>query len=74
MDDARTEYSEHRSRLQAAGGGNGEASLPDTTAGVYENNGGRSFADWLQIGLALSLPLILFGIIAVAVLVWMNSR
>jgi len=75
VDDARTEYSEHRSRLQAAGGGgNSEASLPDTAAGVYENNDGRSFAGWLQIGLALSLPLILFGIIAVAVLVWMNSR
>jgi chromosome segregation ATPase len=73
VDDARTEYSEHRSRLQAAGG-DGETSLPDTTAGVYENNGGRSFADWLQIGVALSLPLILFGIIAIAVLVWMNSR
>src|SRR5881628_742912 len=27
VDDARTEYNEHRSRLQAAGGGNGEQSL-----------------------------------------------
>ena len=74
VDDARTEYNEHRSRLQAAGGGDGQSSLPDSTAGVYESNDGRSFAGWLQIGLALSLPLILFGIIAVAVLVWMNSR
>src|SRR5436309_12342378 len=52
VDDARTEHSEHRSRLQAAGGGgNSEASLPDTAAGVHENNDGRSFAGWLQIGL-----------------------
>ena len=29
VDDARTEYNEHRSRLQAGGGGNGEQSLPD---------------------------------------------
>ena len=75
VDDARTEYSEHRSRLQAAGGGgNSEASLPDSTAGVYENNDGRSFAGWLQIGLALSLPLILFGAIAIAVFAWLASR
>ena len=73
VDDARTEYNEHRSRLQA-GGGNGEQSLPDTTPGAYENNDGRSFSEWLQIGLALSLPLIIFGVIAIAVLAWMNSR
>ena len=74
MDDARTEYNEHRSRLQAAGGGNGEQSLPDTAPGAYENTEGRSFSEWLQIGLALTLPLILFGVIAIALLVWMNGR
>src|SRR5436853_6222610 len=51
VDDARTEYNEHRSRLQAAGG-DGEASLPETAPGVYENSDGRSFSEWLQIGLA----------------------
>src|SRR5947209_2793431 len=35
VDDARTEYNEHRSRLQA-GGGNGDQSLPDTEPGGYE--------------------------------------
>jgi hypothetical protein len=74
VDDARTEYNEHRSRLQAAGGGNGEPSLPDTAAGVYENNGGRSFSEWLQIGLALSLPLIILGVVALALFLWMASR
>jgi DNA repair exonuclease SbcCD ATPase subunit len=73
VDDARTEYNEHRSRLQA-GGGNSDQSLPDTARGVYENSGGRSFSEWLQIGLALTLPLILFGVIAIAVLVWMNNK
>src|SRR5213592_494612 len=68
VDDARTEYNEHRSRLQAAGGANGDAALPDTTPGVYENSGGRSFSQWMQIGLALTLPLILFGVIAIALL------
>src|SRR6266545_2544811 len=74
VDDARTEYNEHRSRLQAAGGGNGEQSLPDTAPGVYENTDGRSFSEWLQIGLALTLPLIIFGAIAIAVFAWLASR
>src|SRR5437588_9792286 len=50
VDDARSEYNEQRSRLQA-GGGNGDQSLPDTAPGVYENSAGRSFSEWLQIGL-----------------------
>jgi chromosome segregation ATPase len=73
VDDARTEYNEHRSRLQAAGA-EGEAALPDPASGVYENSDGRSFSEWLQIGLALSLPLILFGAVAVALFVWIASR
>jgi chromosome segregation ATPase len=74
VDDARTEYNEHRSRLQAASGGNGEQSLPDTAPGVYENSNGRSFSQWLQIGLALTLPLIIFGAIAIALFAWVASR
>src|SRR5256714_6123832 len=54
VDDARTEYNEHRSRLQAAGA-EGEASLPDSAPGANENSAGRSFSEWLQIGLALTL-------------------
>ncbi len=73
VDDARTEYNEHRSRLQAAGA-DSEASLPDTAPGVYENSDGRSFSEWLRIGLALSLPLIFFGAVAVALFVWIASR
>src|SRR6266513_2669230 len=73
VDDARTEYNDHRSRLQAAGA-NGEASLPGSAPGAYENSAGRSFSEWLQIGLALSLPLILFGAIAIAVFAWLASR
>ena len=74
VDDARTEYNDHRSRLQAAGGGNGEQSLPGTTPDAYENTDRRSFSEWLQIGLALSLPLILFGAVAVAIFFWMASK
>src|SRR5438046_5287480 len=46
VDDARTEYSEQRSRLQAAGATGADASLPDVAPDVYENNTGRSFLQW----------------------------
>ncbi len=66
VDEARTEYSEQRSRLQAAGGNEGEASLPDATTDAYQSRDGRSFFQWFQIGFALTLPLIIFGAIALS--------
>jgi DNA repair exonuclease SbcCD ATPase subunit len=74
VDDARTEYSEQRSRLQAAGATGGDAALPDVAPDVYENNTGRSFLQWLEIGVALTLPLIIFGAIALAIFFWMASK
>jgi DNA repair exonuclease SbcCD ATPase subunit len=74
VDDARTEYSEQRSRLQAAGATGGDAALPDVAPDVYENNAGRSFLQWLEIGVALTLPLIIFGSIALAIFFWMASK
>jgi len=74
VDDARTEYAEQRSRLQATDQNAGEASLPDAVGDSYSVNGGRSFSQWLQIGIALTLPLIIFGVIALAVFFWMASR
>jgi chromosome segregation ATPase len=74
VDDARTEYSEQRSRLQAAGATAGEASLPDVGTDAYETSNGRSFVQWLQIGIALTLPLIIFGAVALALFFWMASR
>jgi phage-related tail protein len=74
VDDARTEYGEQRSRLQAAGATPGEVALPDVAPEAYESNSGRSFLQWLEIGIALTLPLILFGAIALALFFWMASR
>jgi DNA repair exonuclease SbcCD ATPase subunit len=74
VDDARTEYGEQRSRLQAAGATTGDASLPDVAPEGYENNTGRSFLQWLEIGVALTLPLIIFGAIALAIFFWMASK
>jgi phage-related tail protein len=74
VDDARTEYSEQRSRLQAAGATAGEASLPEVGQDAYESTEGRSFFQWFQIGIALTLPLIVFGAVALAIFFWMASR
>ncbi|MGB9475486.1 MAG: hypothetical protein WCE87_10515 [Candidatus Udaeobacter sp.] len=74
VDEARTVYNEQRSRLQAAGGNEGEASLPDVVNDGYESNGGRSFVQWFQIGVALTLPLIIFGAVALALFVWLASK
>jgi DNA repair exonuclease SbcCD ATPase subunit len=74
VDEARTEYSEQRSRLQATIENAGDTPLPDVGSEAYENTGGRSFSQWFQIGVALTLPLIIFGICALAVFFWMASR
>src|SRR5213595_2054021 len=74
VDDARTEYGEQRSRLQAAGATPGEVALPDVAPEAYESSNGRSFVQWLQIGIALTLPLIIFGAVALALFFWMASR
>src|SRR6478736_6721223 len=73
VDDARTEYGEQSSRLQAAGATPGDVALPDLAPEAYESSNGRSFAQWLQIGVALTLPLIIFGAVALALFFWMAS-
>jgi DNA repair exonuclease SbcCD ATPase subunit len=73
VDDARTEFSQQRSRLQAGGENAGGASLPEVAPDISELNGGRSLLQWMQIGLALSLPLIIFGFIALFLFFWMAS-
>jgi cell division protein FtsB len=74
VDDARTEYSQQRSRLQATADQNEAVPLPETTSG-FETNGGlaHSFGQWLQIGLAFTLPLMIFGLIALFLFFWLNS-
>jgi chromosome segregation ATPase len=74
VDDARTEYAEQRSRLQAAGATASEAPLPEVTPDHYSGGDGRSFVQWLQIGIALTLPLMIFGAVALALFFWMASR
>lgn len=74
VDDARTEFSQQRSRLQADQV-NGEVSLPEAAPDVSDLlNESSDFARWFKIGLAFSLPLIIFGIIALMVFFWIAGK
>ncbi len=74
VDDARAEFSQQRSRLQASGGGDAEETLPDAASALSPLGGsGRSLWQWVQIGFGLSLPLIIFGLIALVLFFWMAA-
>jgi cell division protein FtsB len=74
VDDARTEYSQQRSRLQATTDEHESVPLPETSSGFERSNGlAHSFGHWLQIGLAFTLPLIVFGAIALLIFFYMNG-
>ncbi|MEY2507545.1 MAG: hypothetical protein QOH01_1874 [Verrucomicrobiota bacterium] len=73
VDDARTEFSQQRSRLEASGGDSNEMDLPDIASGSAGLSG-KSFGQWVQIGFAVSLPLIAFGILALIIFFWMAQK
>ncbi|HEV2803834.1 MAG TPA: hypothetical protein VGW57_02775 [Chthoniobacterales bacterium] len=74
VDDARTEFSQQRSRLEASGGGDSnEIDLPEIASGTA-GLGGKSFGQLVQIGFAVSLPLIAFGILALIIFFWMAQK
>ena len=74
VDDARTEFSQQRSRLEASGNSEtGEIALPEAVSGTA-GLGGKSFVEWLQIGFAVTLPLIIFAILALLVFIWTAQR
>ncbi|HEY4284187.1 MAG TPA: hypothetical protein VGM62_14070 [Chthoniobacterales bacterium] len=76
VDDARTEFSQQRSRLHAADEAQSDSSLPEAAPDVSDllHGGGRSFGQWLQIGLAFTLPLIAFGVVALLIFFWMAGK
>jgi len=71
VDDARAEFSQQRSRLQATGG-EADGALPDAAPSLSEL-GGRTLWQWIQIGFGLTLPLILFGLLALFLFFWMAA-
>jgi chromosome segregation ATPase len=74
VDDARTEFSQQRSRLEAGNGESTEMDLPDVASGSMGLGGSRSFMQWMQIGFAVTLPLIIFGIVALLVFFWIAAK
>ena len=72
VEGARVEFSQQKSRLQATeAAGEGEAALAEVEP-VF-SSGGRSIMQWMKIGFAFSLPLIVFGFIALFLFFWMAS-
>jgi len=71
VDDARAEFSQQRSRLQAAEDASGDTGLPEAAPQI---GGGRTFVQWMKIGFAFSLPLILFACLALLLFFWMTAK
>jgi response regulator RpfG family c-di-GMP phosphodiesterase len=72
VDDARAEFSQQRSRLQAIATQDAEdVSLPEAAPEVLRGRGERSFGQWVLIGFALSLPLITIGLLSLLIFWWM---
>lgn len=75
VDDARAEFSQQRSRLQAgANEESGEVPLPEAAPELAGMRGGKTFAQWVQIGFALTLPLIIFSLLALLLFFWMAAK
>jgi predicted RNase H-like nuclease (RuvC/YqgF family) len=72
VDDARAEFSQQRSRLHAlaSNGETEDVALPEAAPDARAT-GDRSFGQWVLIGFAVTLPLILFGLIALLISFWM---
>src|ERR1700730_14828357 len=54
IDDARTEFSQQRSRLQASAGNADDVPLPEAASDLAELSGGRSLLQLIPIGFPLS--------------------
>src|SRR5437879_1333464 len=75
VDDARAEFSQQRSRLQA-GEEATDIALPEVAPdlGGIGGIGGKTFGQWMQIGFALTLPLIICALLALLIFFWMTAK
>ncbi len=71
VEGARVEFGQQRSRLQATS--EDEQGEPLAEVEPVFSNAGRSVLQWMKIGFAFSLPLIVFGFIALFLFFWMAS-
>jgi predicted RNase H-like nuclease (RuvC/YqgF family) len=71
VEGARVEFGQQRSRLQATEDTEGGEALPEIATDF--SGGRRSLLQWMKIGFAFSLPLMVFGFIALFLFFWMAS-
>jgi hypothetical protein len=75
VDDSRTEFSQQRSRLYAGTADDtGDGTLPEAAPDVSMLGGAKNFGEWVQVGFALTLPLIVFGIVAFLIFLWFATQ
>ncbi len=75
VDDARTEYSQQRSRLQATTGeDHREMPLPEAGSGYESTGNAHTFGQWLQMGLAFTLPLMVFALVALVLFFFLTGH
>ena len=74
VDDARAEFSQQRSRLQAAEDAHGDVALPEVAPEIGGMGGAKTFLHWMQLGFAFSLPLIIFACLALLLFFWMTAK
>ncbi len=74
VDDARAEFSQQRSRLQAAEDAHGDVALPEVAPEIGGIGGAKTFLHWMRLGFAFSLPLIIFACVALLLFFWMTAK
>src|SRR5207245_11590004 len=63
VEDARTEFSQQRSRLQAADDTSNDVALPEVAPEAADLLAvGRAFGQWARIGLACTHPILIVGL------------
>lgn len=73
VESARAEFTQQRSRLQATGDRADDEVLPEVASDIPGLGGSRSFTQLMKMGFAFSLPLIIFGLIALFAFLWIAS-
>jgi DNA repair exonuclease SbcCD ATPase subunit len=74
VDDARAEFSQQRSRLEAGNSETTDIGLPEAASSLSGIGGGKSLFEWMKIGFAFTLPLVIFGILALLIFFWATAK
>jgi chromosome segregation ATPase len=68
VDDARAEFVKYSPKISAQHAAASEASSEGGFVADYAGGDGRDFISWMKIGFALSLPLLILGLLALVVI------